>query len=254
MEFKVNKKENFYFTLRVIFSLVGLLLICGIITSLGKIGSYASATSVFLVLFYAVIIFLYIKLVQIFMIGHLKGNGVQITEKQFPEVYRMIIEIAQSYHMKKIPDVFLIQSGGILNAYATRFVGKNYIAIYSEIFSIVNQESAVLKFILAHEMAHIKRSHLQKRFWTILSVWVPFLGSAYSRSCEYTCDNFGNAVAPAGSKNGLVMLAAGRELYKQINIDQYLEDAEKNNSGSVKFTGIFLSHPNLPKRIRNISK
>jgi Zn-dependent protease with chaperone function len=109
-------------------------------------------------------------------------------------------------------------------------------------------------FVLAHELGHIKRKHMQKRFWTFPSSIIPFLTAAYSRSCEYNCDNIGSSfVSSENSKlNALLLLAGGKDIYKEINITNYIETAKQNRSFAVSFVNLFISHPYLPNRITNI--
>ena len=147
-----------------------------------------------------------------------------------------------------------MQNGGVLNAFATRFVGRNYVVIYSEIFDLIHEERTdELSFIIAHELGHVKRNHILKRLLLFPSFIVPFLGAAYSRACEYTCDNIGNALSPNGSKNGLMILAAGKKSFKKVNMDEYLELAEDETGFWKWFAEKVSSHPNLPKRIENVS-
>ncbi len=144
------------------------------------------------------------------------------------------------------------QQGGFLNAFAVRFSGKNYIAIYTEVFSLINSDLDAVKFVIGHELGHVKRMHMSKRFWTFPSSIIPFLGSAYSRRCEYTCDNIGSLFAGGKAQDGLVLLAAGRDLYKQVDVADYVEEAKANYTAAVKFVGLFMSHPYLPKRLKNL--
>ena len=249
MVLKVKKSERFYFLLKVIFTIIPLLGVSGFIASEG---TKAVATfSIFAM--YLFFFIMYSTAIRFLMNGYLRGNGVRVTESQFPEVHQMILEIASEFNMKKIPEVFLVQSGGALNAFATRFAGRNYIAVYSEVFSLIENDPSVLKFVLAHELAHIKRKHLQKHSWTFLSFYVPFLNAAYSRSCEHTCDGFANGISREGALKGLTLLASGRELYKKIDVETYLRDYELQNSLTVKIAEKFFSHPTLPNRIKYLT-
>ncbi|QUE86183.1 M48 family metallopeptidase [Exiguobacterium alkaliphilum] len=91
--------------------------------------------------------------------------------------------------IRMLPDVYILQAGGILNAFATRFFQKNMIILYSDIVELSrNGQVKEVEFIIAHELAHIRRNHVQKQWLVLLGNIVPFLGSAYSRACEYTCD------------------------------------------------------------------
>ncbi len=131
---------------------------------------------------------------------------------------------------------------------------KNYIAIYSDIISVYKTDMEAVKFVLGHELGHVKRGHNQKRFWTALSSIIPFLTPAYSRACEYTCDNIGAALTSTDNSrlHGLLLLAGGKDIYKEIHIENYLKTADSNRSSVVKFVNLFLSHPYLPMRIKNV--
>ena len=79
--------------------------------------------------------------------------------------------------------------------------------------SAYEKDKNLLEFIIGHELGHIKRKHLIKKLILFPSFIIPFLGSAYSRACEYTCDNIGYALAPQGAKNGLLLLVSGKNLF-----------------------------------------
>nr|WP_276514433.1 M48 family metallopeptidase [Exiguobacterium alkaliphilum] len=101
----------------------------------------------------------------------------------------MYQRVGQGMGIRMLPDVYILQAGGILNAFATRFFQKNMIILYSDIVELSrNGQVKEVEFIIAHELAHIRRNHVQKQWLVLLGNIVPFLGSAYSRACEYTCD------------------------------------------------------------------
>ena len=186
------------------------------------------------------------------MVGYVKGNGVRITIDQFPDVYSTIQKQCEQLNIN-VPPVYIIQNGGVLNAFATRFVGRNYVVLYSEIFELAFEDAAdELNFVIAHELGHIKRHHLIKRFWLWPSSLIPFLGASYSRACEFTCDNIGHALSPNGSKLGLLLLASGKKIYKNVNVKEYLSSASYESGFWVWFAEKVSSHPNLPKRIDNL--
>jgi Zn-dependent protease with chaperone function len=254
MEIRVNKKENVYFTLKVIFTLVVLGCIIFGLKALLRSDTEALIGSLSIFFVYFIIIWLFVLFQKIFLVGYLKGNGVEISESQFSDIHSEYVKMAESLKIKRIPPLFILQQGGSLNAFAIRFSGRNYIAIYSDIFELVTSDVDAVKFILGHELGHVKRNHMSKRFWTFLSSVIPFLTAAYSRSCEFTCDSIGYALAPSGAKNGLLVLASGKAVYKRVNVEAYIAAAEKNNSNSVRFAGICASHPFLPKRLKNLSE
>jgi Zn-dependent protease with chaperone function len=250
LNYKIHPKENFYFTIKLLFSVVIYALIALAIYSLATTEAPVVQYIIFIV--YGVLIALYVFFATGVMVGHIKGNGIRITKGQFPEIYQILEKQCEQLNME-MPPVYVMQNGGVLNAFATRFIGRNYVVIYSEIFDLVYENGVdELSFVIAHELGHIKRNHISKRLWLFPSIIIPFLGSAYSRACEYTCDNIGNAVSPNGSTLGLLILASGKSGYKKVNMEEYISSSKNEKGFWLWFAEKVSSHPNLPKRIENI--
>jgi Zn-dependent protease with chaperone function len=251
MEYKVNPKENGYFAARVIVTLIVWYLVIRSFASLGSIGELGGATTIIMV-FYAAFIALFFAFQKILIVAYLKGDGIAVSERQFPEVHARYLAMAAKLGIKKVPPLFILQQGGALNAFAIRFSRRNYVAVYSDVFATHESDPDALDFVLAHELGHVRRAHMSKAFWTLPSAVVPFLAPAWSRACEYTCDNVGASLTGAGKANGLALLAGGSDLYKRIDLPAYLESARLHRTGSVRFVGLFMSHPWLPARIENV--
>jgi Zn-dependent protease with chaperone function/predicted negative regulator of RcsB-dependent stress response len=250
MNYSVRESENILFAVKVI---VTILIWVGIALLLEALDSKERVAIVTLFVYVALFVVVF-WLRKVFLIAYVKGEGILVTEEQFPEVFAVYRDTAEQLELKNAPPLFILQSGGLLNAFAIRFRMKNYIAIYSDIFALYKTDIESVKFVLAHELGHVKRNHMQKSFWTFPSFIIPFLNSAYSRACEYTCDNIGASfVANESSRlNGLLLLAGGKDIYKEINLENYIKTAEQNRSFVVKYVGLFRSHPYLPNRIENI--
>lgn len=204
----------------------------------------------YLVIGVAVVLFLHGM-----MMGHVRSNGVKLTEQQFPEVYHQAVELCRQMGIARVPDIFVLQSDGMLNAFATRSWGRNYVVLYSNLFELIESgEHDELAFVLAHELAHIERNHIRKNLLLLPALWMPFLGKAYSRCCEYTCDRIaaaytGNAQAAI---QGLVILAIGRTLHKRVNIANYLQESSKESGFFVWLSHLMSTHPPLPVRMKQI--
>jgi Zn-dependent protease with chaperone function len=137
-----------------------------------------------------------------------------------------------------------------LNAFAAKFLGRNYIVLYSEIVETAyGQDKSIIEFIIGHEMGHIKRNHMLKNLILFPSYIIPFLGSAYSRACEYTCDAIGFALCPAGAKGGLLVLASGKTIYKKVNLNEFLRQDDTEDGFWKWFAEKVSSHPNLTRRL-----
>ncbi|KIL51017.1 M48 family metallopeptidase [Jeotgalibacillus campisalis] len=189
------------------------------------------------------------------MLGSIRGNGIRISHQQFGDVYERVEELSSKMGLKKTPDVFVIQSEGALNAFATRFFGRNMVVLYSEVFELARQQgSAELDFIIAHELAHIKRRHVWKNILLMPAQLLPFLSQAYSRSCEYTCDREAAYMTGDGeaAKRALTILGAGKLIAREVNEDAYLEQIRSESNGAVWLSEILSTHPLLPKRIQSV--
>lgn len=131
------------------------------------------------------------------------------------------------------------------------------VVLYSEIFELIerNAEKEVL-FVLAHEFAHLKRKHVIISFLILPALWVPFIGNAYLRACEYTCDRYGAYYVQSltASKNALTILAIGKELYYRVDQEVYMKQIESEFGFFVWFNEKLSTHPHLPKRLYALSE
>jgi Zn-dependent protease with chaperone function len=213
-----------------------------------------STISIFL--WYALFFMIFRFVISTLMIGYIKGNGVKLNPLQFPEVYGIAKSHSEKLGMPTIPEIYVIQGGGMLNAFATRFARRNFVVIYADILeSAYNEGIDVVSFILGHELGHIKRKHVSvlKHLATLPARLLPFIGNAYSRACEYTCDQIGYALCPEGAQRGLLLLAAGKHLYKRVNVDTMMKYQMNHLGYSAWLTEIFSSHPMTIKRLARIA-
>ena len=254
VEYHVNSKENVYFYIRLVASL-GLyyLLVKLILMSLKVTGP--ELVTVYGLYFYASLIFVFIFFQVGLMIGNLKGNAIKLSKNQFPDIYQIAVKQSELLGLSTVPHIYIMQSGGVLNAFAARFMGRNYIVLYSEIVETAyDQDKAIIEFIIGHEMGHIKRNHMIKNLILWPSYLIPFLGAAYSRACEYTCDNIGQVLSPSGVKAGLLVLASGKTIYKKVNLNEYLKQNISEDGFWKWFAEKVSSHPNLTRRLDAVSE
>jgi Zn-dependent protease with chaperone function len=248
INYEIHPKENIYFSIRLVISIAIYALIGFMIAK--STTSRMGGAEFFIIFFYAGLILLYLFVSLGLLVGYIKGNAVKITKNQFPEAYTILEMQSEKLGIDKVPSAYILQSGGVLNAFATKFIGRNYVVIYSEIFELAYEQGQdALEFVIGHELGHIKRNHITKSLYLLPSAIIPFLASAYSRACEYTCDNIGKALNHNGAKDGLLILAAGKTLYKKVNIQEYINEERQENSFWKWFSEKISSHPNLPKRV-----
>lgn len=236
----IHKNENKYFWIVLCISIVSYLLFALSVVGLFVIVAFMSFS----------------LLLHALMIGHIRLNGVKIGANQFPLIHSTVEELCVKMDFKQMPDIYVMQSGGVLNAFATRFFGRNMVVVYSEIFDLVEQGAEEeLNFVLAHELAHIKRNHLGKMMFILPSMWIPGIAEMYLRACEFTCDRYaayytGNYSA---AKNSLTILAIGKTMYEKVNRAEYLDQINHEKGFFVWLAEVLTTHPPLPKRINEIS-
>lgn len=237
----IHKKENRYFVLALIFSVF--IYLCLFIS--------------IIFIFILPILILLPLFAQAIMMASIRTNGVRITPRQFPEVFAIAQAQCERMGFTVVPDLYVMESSGILNAFASRFFGRNMVVLYSDLFEMIQAGGEKeLTFVISHELAHIKRNHLSKQLLILPALWLPFLGEAYSRACEYTCDRMAAYYTndAEAAMNGLTILAIGKTLYKRVDREEYMLQSSYEKGLFVWLAEKLSTHPPLPKRIYAIQQ
>ena len=144
-------------------------------------------------LVYGLLIGFFLLAAHALFLAHVRGNGVCLSERQLPDLYSRVRAASASLGLPRTPEVYLLQGGGLLNAFATKFFARRFVILLSDLVDHC-QDSRQLDFVVGHELAHHAAGHLAWRLFLAPSMIVPLLGPAYSRACEYTCDRAGASV------------------------------------------------------------
>jgi Zn-dependent protease with chaperone function len=244
-------KENVYYVANL---LVSALVLLGLVFLFSGSSSNSAATQTkTLFVTYLAVIVLYVFVAKGLLIGRIRGNAVRISEIQFPEIHAIYKEQLQKLEIHRAPRLYCVQSNGVLNAFATRMLFRNYIVIYSEVLEAAFQDGAdAVAFVLAHELGHVKRGHLIKNLFIYPAFVLLPLRMAYSRACEYTSDAIARAFSTDDRFHGLLILAAGKALSRKVDVDEYISRSKEEKGFWVWFAEFNASHPNLPKRIQRL--
>ncbi len=180
----------------------------------------------------------------------LQALGTTASVDQFPEISRALHEVCSQFGVREIPKVIVLNVSQT-NAFAVKFARKKVIVLLSQTLEGMLDRPQELRFILAHELAHIVLDHGARG---VFEIYTP---AAYKAARELTCDNCGCAAAGdvEGAKAALKRLGVGNELYGRLN-DEYLQaEAKYIYSG---FTGWllkqYLDYPPLGKRLVNVAE
>jgi len=252
MQDLVHPSEKRYHRIAFAFSMIVYAVMAIILVSAIGLGGGSGAALLFVLALYVGIIWLVLFFMQGYFVARIRKNAVKLGERQFGDVQAMVRSMAAEIGMKDVPEVYLLQEGGALNAFATRFLSRNFVVIYSDIFELAYaQGEDALRFVIAHELGHIHRRHLRGR-WKILPGFViPFLAMAYSRACEYTCDRYGKVYGKPSGNQGLLLLAAGKTLYGRVDGDEVVRQIEDETGFFMWLAEVNASHPGLAKRVKH---
>ena len=96
--------------------------------------------------------------------AHVTGNGVRVSSGQLPEIHQKVQEASRKLGLASAPEVYIVQAGGILNAFATKLLSRRFVIIYSDLLDSCDVgepgKATELDFIIGHEIGHLAAGHL----------------------------------------------------------------------------------------------
>jgi Zn-dependent protease with chaperone function len=205
---------------------------------------------------YAILVAAAGLVVHSLFMAHVTGNGVRIGPRQLPDLMRRIEVAAHKLGLERVPEAYVVQSGGLLNAFATKILSRRFIIIFSDLLEACDGDETPsrpneLDFVIGHELGHLAAGHLAMRLFLLPARLVPLLGAAYSRACEYTCDRCGAAAAGdvTVSTRALAVLAAGPRAARRMDLDAYVEQRRETRTFWMGVYELNATHPFLSKRV-----
>jgi len=231
-------KENTYFTIVLI---VSILFWIGIALSI--IG-----------LFYAAFIGFFLWLGNGLLVAHLRSEAVRVDERQLPDLHRTFREVCQQLGVAQPPALYVVQAGGMLNAFATRFSGRNFVVVYSDFLEALGPASPEMKFILGHELGHIKSNHVLKHIFLGPGMIFPLVGNAYRRAWESSCDRYGAFAAQdvESSVRAMMILSGGREHGRTLSADAFALQHVDERGFFVSLHELTATYPTLSRRVSDL--
>ncbi len=189
-------------------------------------------------------------------ISFLKGSAVKLSPQQFPDLHQRLLDCCTKLEIKKVPEAYLMHGNGIFNAMATRFLGRDFLVLYSDVVDALEDHPGAINFYIGHELGHISRGHLIWGPFLFPAGMLPLLGAAYSRAREYTCDRHGLACTDSHQDAiyGLSALAAGARRWKDLSKGSYIAQEEANSGFWMSFNELISDYPWLVKRIAAIDR
>jgi len=234
---KVYKHEKKLFLICAAFSAI-----CWLLLVVGTLG---------IALFYIAMGVLIYLFAHSAFISYIKGSGALVSIDQYPELHKIVLACSEKIQMRDVPDVYLMHGNGIFNAFATRFLGRNFVVLYSDIVDALADNPGAVKFYVGHELGHINQGHLKWMSFLLPARLIPFLGAAYSRAREYTCDRYGFACCDNANDavRALAVLAVGGPHAARLNTARYVEQSKTTSGFFMGFHEFLSPYPWLVKRV-----
>lgn len=255
-----TKKEKIYFKISLVFSAIFWIYILSpfqVFFSSNKIQAFASVGWTISILALFQLFFTFINLLSM---AYIRTNALKLSEKQLPLLYKTTKEISVHLGLKKTPDIFIINSGGLLNAFATKMLLRRIVVLYSDLVDAltIDNDKKQITAVLAHELGHHALGHTE--FWinyfiSPSSILIP-LSAALSRAREYSADRVMKSLLKDQNicSQSLIKLATGGKLAQKVDIKAYTDQIKEEGGFFSWFAEILSSHPFLPKRILAIQK
>ncbi|HYC83702.1 MAG TPA: M48 family metallopeptidase [Chryseosolibacter sp.] len=243
---KPHPKEIFYFNLRLVVSVLVYLALLGYLYITFMAGTLAAMLFTIAALGFG--FWMVTTIAKGVFVGMIRGDSVRITKDQYAEIYATVQELAEKMDVKKLPEIYITQ--GPFNAFVMSFARSKVLMLYSQVVeTALNGDDSVVRFVIAHELCHIKRRHLSNEMFLFPSRIVPLLYLAYSRAREYTCDRAGYLASPKGAVEGVLIMTAGKEIYMKFNVQKHIESALETQGFWTWFSEKFRTHPHHYKRL-----
>ena len=209
---------------------------------------------------------------------HFTADSLRLTPKQCPEIYAMFRESCEILDMEE-PELYLWQTP-VANAVAFG-MDRYTVAVSSGLVDLLNADE--LKFVMAHELGHIKSGHMLYRtiavFLSIVGLLaarnLPFVNLLtqaliyalydWTRKSELTADRAGLLVAQDSNVavSTLLKLAGGSQRTAQmLNVEEFIKQADDYEDMDESFLNVlykfemtrFQTHPFPAVRAREISR
>jgi Zn-dependent protease with chaperone function len=198
--------------------------------------------------------FLAYLFVQSALIAHIRGNGVELSESQFPDLYAHFQACCERLKLPTRPKAYILNGNGTLNAFATKFLGLQYVVLMSDVIDAMDRHAEGIRFYIGHELGHLRLRHLSGHLlrWPVL--WLPLLGAAYSRAKESSCDRHGLACcgSPTSAAHALAALSSGAKRWTKLDAAAYVRQSNETGGFWMSFHELVAGYPWLSKRFARV--
>ncbi len=205
-------------------------------------------------LFYAAIFGFFLWLGNGLLTAYLRSEAVRVGPDQLPELDAAFKDVCARLGVRDIPALYVLQSGGFLNAFATRFSGRDFVVVYSEFLEALGPSSPEMRFILGHEIGHIQSRHIVKQIFLAPGLFFPLVGPAYRRAWETSCDRYGAFAAQdvGAATRAMLILGGGRQHGPTLNPDAFAGQHATERGFFISLHELTSTYPTLSRRVTDL--
>jgi Zn-dependent protease with chaperone function/type II secretory pathway pseudopilin PulG len=207
-----------------------------------------------LALIYLLFFFVIYLFAQSALISYVKGNGVALSREQFPDLHQRFEACCDKLGISDQPEAYVLMGDGMFNAFATRFLGRHYVLLLSNVVDALEDHPDGVNFYIGHELGHIRMKHFTGHFWRWPALWIPLLGAAYARAQESTCDRHGAAcsTSPQHAAHALAAIAAGERRWRTINLTAFGQQVQSSSGFWMSYHELTSGYPWTSKRVARV--
>lgn len=151
---------------------------------------------------------------------------VEITKRQFPEVFSIVEALLQDAGVEDKPKIFMLTNPAIDPCTINPGLQES-IFLGSDFFAGCKDKGSVdaLRFMLAHQVGHFVAGHNKKwNIWVSSAIMaVPLLKTVFIRNLEFTADIWAATKFPTGARAGLALCAVGKDNFDSVDLRELVE-------------------------------
>jgi Zn-dependent protease with chaperone function len=236
--------------------ILGVLIWVGVAYAIVRFGGVgAVAVSIVTVLASSLVDFIPYLFTKSAMLAHLRGGGIEVSDTQLPDLHRQFVQCCDKLSISERPSLYVQNGNGVLNAFATWFLGRKYVVLLSTVVDAMDKNPNGIRFYVGHELGHVLR-HDNPVIWALRwpALMLPLIGASFSRARESTCDLHGLACSETreGAARSLIALSAGANRWQSVSLEGLGAQVMSTGSFWMAFHELTASYPWNSKRTMRV--
>ncbi len=201
----------------------------------------------------AIVAYISVALRKAVQAARLMGHAVEISLDQYPDLFSRVRSCAKRLSLADTHAAYLFQQPSHLLSYSLRYLGRDYIALNSELVGALTERQGAIDFYIGHELGRLHDLDRGFRWLLLPGRVVPLIGPAYARAKVYGYDRLGLAACKnrVDAAFALAIVAAGSRRWKSFSIAHYAEQSARSDAAFTLFE-LISAIPYLSRRIAHL--